>query len=94
VFAVIIPVAPATAAAINPARSFGPMLIQQFAGGDVQWTQLPVYVGAQLVAGVLAALSFGLLSRTPADRATAPGVDLAAPHAAEPQAQREGAAAS
>lgn len=32
VFAAIIPVAPATGASINPARTFGPMLVQQIAG--------------------------------------------------------------
>ena len=38
VFAVIIPVAPATGASINPARTFGPMLVQQLAGrpGEVE----------------------------------------------------------
>jgi glycerol uptake facilitator protein len=79
VFAVIIPVAPATGASINPARTFGPMLVQQLAGGDVKWNQLPVYLAAELLAGALAALAFGFIARTPADRATAPGVDLAAP---------------
>jgi glycerol uptake facilitator protein len=67
VFAAIIPVAPATGAAINPARVIGPMLVQQFAGGTVHWEQLPVYVLAELAAGVIAALVHGLLSRTPAD---------------------------
>jgi glycerol uptake facilitator protein len=45
----------------------------------VKWNQLPVYLAAELLAGVLAALAFGFIARTPADRATAPGVDLAAP---------------
>ena len=67
VFAVIIPVAPATSAAINPARAFGPMLVQQVAGGTVQWAQLPVYLAAELAAGALAALAYVLLSRTRAD---------------------------
>jgi glycerol uptake facilitator protein len=79
VFAVIIPVAPTTGASINPARTFGPMLVQQLAGGDVKWNQLPVYLIAELLAGALAALTYGFIARTPADRATAPGVDLAAP---------------
>lgn len=80
VFAAIIPVAPATGAAINPARTVGPMLVQQVAGGEVQWGQLPVYVGAQLLAGVAAALLYGVMTRTPADRQTAgPGVDLGDP---------------
>src|SRR3954463_16392937 len=83
VFAAIIPVAPTTGASINPARPFGPMLVQQIAGGDVQWGQLPVYLGAELLAGVIAGLAFVLLSRTPADRKVAePGIDLGDP---EPQ---------
>lgn len=64
VFAAIIPVAPATGAAINPARVTGPMLVQQLAGGAVHWEQLPVYVLAELAAGVLAGLVYGVLSRT------------------------------
>src|SRR6195952_5798931 len=81
VFAAIIPVAPATGASINPARTFGPMFIQQLAGGSVQWGPLPVYVAAELLAGVLAALLYGVLARTPADRTTTSteGVDLADP---------------
>jgi glycerol uptake facilitator protein len=70
VFAAIIPVAPATGASINPARTFGPMLVQQIAGGEVQWGQLPVYLAAELLAGVLAGLTYALVSRTPADRET------------------------
>jgi glycerol uptake facilitator protein len=69
VFAAIIPVAPATGASINPARTFGPMLVQQLAGGTVHWNQLPVYWAAELLAGALAGLLYGVLGRTPADRA-------------------------
>jgi len=79
VFAVIIPVAPTTGASINPARTFGPMLVQQLAGGAVKWNQLPVYLIAELLAGALAALAYGVIARTPADRAAARGVDLGAP---------------
>jgi glycerol uptake facilitator protein len=66
VFAAIIPVAPTTGASINPARTFGPMLVQQVAGGTVQWEQLPVYLVAECLAGVLAALAYTALVRVPA----------------------------
>jgi glycerol uptake facilitator protein len=67
VFAVIIPVAPTTGASINPARTIGPMLIQQLWGGTVHWTQLPVYLIAELLAGAAAGVAFAAISRTPAD---------------------------
>jgi glycerol uptake facilitator protein len=86
VFAIIIVVAPATSAAINPARVAGPMLVQQIAGGQVKWGQLPVYVIAELLAGVAAALVYGMLSRTPADGVTSSaGIDLAEPETSFPQ---------
>ncbi|MDX6281581.1 MAG: glycerol uptake facilitator protein [Kribbellaceae bacterium] len=68
VFGAIIPVAPITGASINPARTVGPMLIQQLAGGQVHFSQLPVYLLAELSAGVLAGLTFAALSRTRAAR--------------------------
>jgi glycerol uptake facilitator protein len=64
VFAAIIPVAPTTGASINPARTFGPMLVQQLAGGAVKWEQLPVYLIAEILAGVVAALAYGAVTRT------------------------------
>src|SRR5689334_17148447 len=71
-FAPINPLAPTTGASINPARTFGPMLVQQLAGGSVSWNQLPVYWAAELAAGALAGLLHGVMSRTPADHAPAP----------------------
>ena len=79
VFAAIIPVAPTTGASINPARTFGPMLVQQLAGGAVKWEQLPIYVVAELLAGVAAAVLYGVLTRTPAARHTGSAVDLGDP---------------
>jgi glycerol uptake facilitator protein len=81
VFAAIIPVAPATGASINPARTVGPMLVQQLAGGTIEWRQLPVYLAAEFLAGVVAALAYVTVSRTAADKLSpataASGPDLA-----------------
>jgi glycerol uptake facilitator protein len=68
VFAAIIPVAPITGASINPARTTGPMIVQQILGGTVHWDQFLIYISAELIAGVLAAFTFGLVSRTQADK--------------------------
>ncbi|MEY2848080.1 MAG: hypothetical protein RI885_745 [Actinomycetota bacterium] len=68
VFAAIIPVAPATGASINPARTTGPMVVQQLLGGEVQWEQWPVYVIAELLAGVAAGLLSQAMTRTQHDR--------------------------
>jgi glycerol uptake facilitator protein len=72
VFAAIIPVAPTTGASINPARTFGPMFVQQLAGGSVKWEQLPTYLGAELLAGLLAALAYQALVKGVGDAAPEP----------------------
>src|SRR5690348_5154888 len=85
VFAAIIPVAPATGASINPARTFGPMLVQQLAGGTVHWGQLPVYWAAELLAGAAAAGAYAAVSHTRAAARQAgqqPGQDAPATVAA------------
>jgi glycerol uptake facilitator protein len=69
VFAIIIPVAPATGAAINPARAFGPMLVGQISGTKVEWGQLPVYLMAEVMGAVLAGLVYVfVLNHRTADR--------------------------
>jgi glycerol uptake facilitator protein len=62
VFAIIIVVAPATGASINPARTFGPMLIGQFFGATVQWAQFPVYVIAEIVGALAAGYLYAALT--------------------------------
>jgi glycerol uptake facilitator protein len=60
------------------------MLVQQIAGGTVKWGQLPVYLAAELLAGVAAALAYGLVARTAADSVTSnEGIDLADPEESE-----------
>jgi glycerol uptake facilitator protein len=71
VFAAIIPVAPTTGASINPARTAGPMIVQQLLGGTVHWEQLPVYLIAELLGGVVAAVLFGLIAHTAVDKSEA-----------------------
>ena len=83
VFAAIIPVAPTTGASINPARTFGPMFVQQLAGGTLQWEQLPVYLAAELLAGVLAALAYQALVKG-TDEADVITVESSASALAEP----------
>jgi glycerol uptake facilitator protein len=61
VFAIIIPVGPATSAAINPARAIGPMLVGQGFGGTVHWNQLPVYLTSEIAGAVLAGLVYAAL---------------------------------
>lgn len=67
VFAAIIPVAPATGASINPARTIGPMLVLQALGGEVHWNQLWVYLVAEFLGGVAAAFTFALIAHTKLD---------------------------
>lgn len=62
VFAVIIPLAPATGAAVNPARTLGPMLVQQLGEGSVQWSRLPVYLGAEFLAAAAAAATAAFIT--------------------------------
>jgi glycerol uptake facilitator protein len=62
VFAIIVPIAPATGASINPARTFGPMFIGQLFDGTVQWSQFPVYILAEVVGGIAAGAVYVLLN--------------------------------
>ncbi len=71
VFAAIIPVAPATGASINPARTIGPMLVEQIAGGTVHWQQLPVYLIAEFVGAAAAGFAYVAISTARAAARTA-----------------------
>jgi glycerol uptake facilitator len=70
VFAIIIIVGPTSGGAINPARYVGPFLLEAVFGksGAVDWAQLPVYLIAEFVGAIVAALLFPVIFRTPADR--------------------------
>jgi glycerol uptake facilitator protein len=60
---IVLVIGPVTCAATNPARAFGPLLVQTLDGsGAHNWLQfLGVYVPAELLGGVLAALGYDAL---------------------------------
>lgn len=63
VFAIAVAVGPVTGAALNPARTLGPLLVSGPAGGPVDWSQLPVYLVAQMVGGLLAGRLYVTMNR-------------------------------
>jgi len=64
VFAAIIVVAPATGASINPARTFGPMLVLQLFDGSVAWSQIWAYLVGEFVGASLAGAAYLAIART------------------------------
>ncbi|MET8677412.1 MIP/aquaporin family protein [Streptomyces sp. NPDC004647] len=63
VFAIAVAVGPVTGAALNPARTLGPLVTAALWGGTVDWSQLPVYLLAQIVGGLLAGRTYVVVSR-------------------------------
>jgi glycerol uptake facilitator protein len=63
VVGIILIFGPVTGASLNPARAFGPELVQAIAGGSTFWTQyLPVYLIPGLVGAAGAALLYDFLA--------------------------------
>jgi glycerol uptake facilitator protein len=63
VVGIILIFGPVTGASVNPARAFGPELVQAIAGGTTFWTQyLPVYLIPGLVGAAGAALLYDFLA--------------------------------
>jgi glycerol uptake facilitator protein len=63
VVGIILIFGPVTGASLNPARAFGPELVQAIAGGTTFWTQyLPVYLVPGLVGAAAAALLYDFLA--------------------------------
>ncbi len=63
VVGIILIFGPITGASLNPARAFGPELVQAFAGGTTFWTQyLPVYFIPGLVGAAAAAFAYDYLA--------------------------------
>jgi glycerol uptake facilitator protein len=72
VAAAILLIGPLTGASLNPARTFGPLLITTIGGGDTEWGELPLYIVGPLAGGALAALAYDAIARPRASEAAAP----------------------
>jgi glycerol uptake facilitator protein len=56
-------IGPFTGGSVNPARSFGPYLVNQLFGGSTPWSEFYVYIVGPLVGGVAGALCYEALVR-------------------------------
>ena len=63
VAAAVLLIGPLTGAGLNPARTFGPLLVATIGGGDTEWGDLPVYLIGPLAGGVLAAVAYDAIAR-------------------------------
>lgn len=59
----IMVIGPFTGGSVNPARSFGPYLVNGLFGGSTPWADFWVYVVGPLVGAVAAALTYDVLAR-------------------------------
>jgi glycerol uptake facilitator protein len=80
-------IGPFTGGSVNPARSFGPYLVNQLFGGSTPWSEFYVYIVGPLVGGVAGAVSYEVLVRPGAavvgGAPVEPGMPAEAPSAAE-----------
>lgn len=59
----IMVIGPFTGGSVNPARSFGPYLVNQIFGGSTPWSEFWVYVVGPCLGAVAAAVAYELLAR-------------------------------
>jgi glycerol uptake facilitator len=55
---IVVTLGPVTGGSVNPARSFGPLLVSTIASSSHNWLQYLGYVAAQIVGGVVGGLSY------------------------------------
>lgn len=63
VTAVIVVLGAFTGASINPARTFGPYLMDLILGGTNFWPFFPIYLVGPILGGILAALVYGFIAK-------------------------------
>jgi glycerol uptake facilitator protein len=59
----ILLIAPLTGGSLNPARTFGPLLVTTLWGGDTDWGDFPVYLIGPVLGAVLAGFAYDLVAR-------------------------------
>jgi glycerol uptake facilitator protein len=69
VAAAILVTGPLTGGSLNPARTFGPLLVTTAWGGDTEWGDLPAYLIGPVLGGLPAAYAYHLVARPPAAEA-------------------------
>ncbi len=89
VAAEIMLIGPFTGGSVNPARSFGPYLVNQLFGGSTPWSEFYVYIVGPLVGGVAGALCYEVLVRPGAAVVGGAPVEAGLPAAATPGAPSE-----
>ena len=63
VTAVIVVLGAFTGASINPARTFGPYLMDMLLGGANLWAYYPIYLIGPIIGGILAALVYNFIAK-------------------------------
>lgn len=63
VAAAILLIGPLTGGSLNPARTFGPLLVSTIGGGDTFWGDLPAFVIGPLIGGAAAAIAYDVVAR-------------------------------
>jgi glycerol uptake facilitator protein len=63
VAAAILLIGPLTGGSLNPARTFGPLVVAAVGGGDAFWGDLPAYVIGPVLGGILAAVAYDAVAR-------------------------------
>jgi glycerol uptake facilitator protein len=72
VAAAILMSGPLTGGSLNPARTFGPMLVTAIGGGDASWGDLPAYVVGPVLGALVAAFAYDFVARPRAFEKVAP----------------------
>jgi glycerol uptake facilitator protein len=72
VAAAILLIGPITGGSLNPARTFGPLVVSTIGGGDTFWGDLPAYVIGPLIGGLVAAVGYDAVARPRAFDAVEP----------------------